>query len=111
MYFASNSAADGKVTPLWLVLMFLIMTCGELMLSPVGLSVTTKLAPRAFASQTMSLWFLAVSAGTGVAAQLVKFYTTSPSAYFFTLGGAAVVLGVALAVAAPAIRKLMSGVE
>ena len=111
MYFASNSAADGKVTPLWLVLMFLIMTAGELMLSPVGLSVTTKLAPKAFASQTMGLWFLASSAGTGVAAQLVKFYTTSPSAYFLTLGGAAVVLGVALAVAAPAIRKLMSGVE
>ncbi|GGM95814.1 putative transporter YclF [Lentzea pudingi] len=111
MYFASNSAADGKVTPLWLVAMFLIMTAGELMLSPVGLSVTTKLAPKAFASQTMSLWFLAVSAGTGVAAQLVKFYTTSPSAYFFTLGGAAIVLGVALAVAAPAIKKLMAGVE
>ncbi|WP_406601645.1 peptide MFS transporter [Lentzea miocenica] len=111
MYFASNSAADGKVTPLWLVLMFLIMTAGELMLSPVGLSVTTKLAPRAFASQTMGLWFLASSAGTGVAAQLVKFYTTSPSAYFLTLGGAAVVLGGGLALAAPAIRKLMSGVE
>ncbi|RDI25555.1 peptide MFS transporter [Lentzea flaviverrucosa] len=111
MYFASNSAADGKVTPLWLVVMFLIMTAGELMLSPVGLSVTTKLAPKAFASQTMGLWFLASSAGTGVAAQLVKFYTTSPSAYFLTLGGAAVVLGVGLAVAAPAIKKLMSGVE
>ncbi|SDH19218.1 proton-dependent oligopeptide transporter, POT family [Lentzea fradiae] len=111
MFFASSSAADGKVTPLWLVLMFLIMTAGELMLSPVGLSATTKLAPKAFASQTMSLWFLATSAGTGVAAQLVKFYTTSPSAYFLTLGGAAVVLGGALAVAAPAIRKLMSGVE
>lgn len=111
MYFASNSAADGKVTPLWLVVMFLIMTAGELMLSPVGLSVTTKLAPRAFASQTMGLWFLASASGSGIAAQLVKFYTSSPSAYFLTLGGAAVVLGVALAVAAPAIRKLMSGVE
>ncbi|GAA3660046.1 peptide MFS transporter [Lentzea roselyniae] len=111
MYFASNSAADGKVTPLWLVVMFLIMTAGELMLSPVGLSVTTKLAPRAFASQTMGLWFLASAAGSGIAAQLVKFYTSSPSAYFMTLGGAAIVLGIALAAAAPVIRKLMSGVE
>ena len=72
---------------------------------------TTKLAPKAFASQTMGLWFLAVSAGTGVAAQLVKFYTTSPSAYFLTLGGAAVVLGIALAVASGPIHKLMADVE
>lgn len=111
MYFASNAAADGKVSPLWLIVMFLIMTCGELLLSPVGLSATTKLAPKAFASQTMGLWFLAVSAGTGVAAQLVKFYTTSPSAYFLTLGGAAVVLGIALAVASGRIHKLMADVE
>ncbi|GLZ33543.1 MFS transporter [Lentzea sp. NBRC 105346] len=111
MYFASNAAADGKVSPLWLVVMFLVMTCGELLLSPVGLSVTTKLAPRAFASQTMGMWFLSSAAGSGIAAQLVKFYTVSPSAYFFTLGGAAVVLGIALAAGAAPIRKLMSGVE
>ncbi|TWP51882.1 peptide MFS transporter [Lentzea tibetensis] len=111
MYFASNSAADGKVTALWLVVMFLLMTAGELMLSPVGLSVTTKLAPRAFASQTMGLWFLASASGSGIAAQLVKFYTSSPSAYFLTLGGAAVVLGAALAASAGPIKKLMSGVE
>ena len=45
------------VSPLWLVLSFLLVVLGELCLSPVGLSVTTKLAPAAFSAQTMSMWF------------------------------------------------------
>ncbi|MFE4977292.1 peptide MFS transporter [Kitasatospora sp. NPDC056651] len=51
------------VSPLWLVSIYLIQTIGELCLSPVGLSVTTKMAPRKYASQMMGVWFLAVTAG------------------------------------------------
>ena len=40
-----------------------IQTVGELCLSPVGLSVTTKMAPAKYASQMMGVWFLAVTAG------------------------------------------------
>jgi POT family proton-dependent oligopeptide transporter len=59
------SIAQGgvKVTALWLVLLFLLQTIAELCLSPVGLSVTTKLAPAKYASQLMGVWFLAVTAG------------------------------------------------
>ncbi|MFJ7910253.1 peptide MFS transporter [Kitasatospora sp. NPDC096204] len=51
------------VSPMWLVSIYLIQTIGELCLSPVGLSVTTKMAPRKYASQMMGVWFLAVTAG------------------------------------------------
>ena len=59
-----NMAGDGtKVSPMWLVSIYMIQTIGELCLSPVGLSVTTKMAPQKYASQMMGVWFLAVTAG------------------------------------------------
>ncbi|MCA1221557.1 peptide MFS transporter [Streptomyces sp. 8L] len=54
------------VSPMWLVGIYLIQTVGELCLSPVGLSVTTKMAPEKYASQMMGVWFLAVTAGDSV---------------------------------------------
>ncbi|MFD7922355.1 peptide MFS transporter [Streptomyces sp. NPDC059740] len=67
MAMASNGTL---VSPMWLVGIFLIQTVGELCLSPVGLSVTTKLAPAKYASQMMGVWFLAVSAGDSVTSML-----------------------------------------
>ncbi|MFI9081445.1 peptide MFS transporter [Streptomyces sioyaensis] len=57
-------ATDGsKVSPMWLVSIYMVQTIGELCLSPVGLSATTKLAPASYAGQMMGVWFLAVTAG------------------------------------------------
>ncbi|MFI9050063.1 peptide MFS transporter [Streptomyces sp. NPDC053427] len=57
-------ASDGtKVSPMWLLSIYMIQTIGELCLSPVGLSVTTKMAPQKYASQMLGVWFLAVTAG------------------------------------------------
>jgi POT family proton-dependent oligopeptide transporter len=57
-------AVDGtRVSPMWLVGIYLVQTVGELCLSPVGLSVTTKMAPAKYGSQMMGVWFLAVTAG------------------------------------------------
>ncbi|MBB4894828.1 POT family proton-dependent oligopeptide transporter [Streptomyces olivoverticillatus] len=57
-------ASDGtKVSPAWLLAIYMIQTMGELSLSPVGLSLTTKMAPQKYASQMMGVWFLAVTAG------------------------------------------------
>ncbi|MFH8370878.1 peptide MFS transporter [Streptomyces sp. NPDC018031] len=57
-------ASDGDtVSPMWLVSIYMVQTIGELCLSPVGLSVTTKMAPAKYASQMMGVWFLAVTAG------------------------------------------------
>ncbi|MFE7118715.1 peptide MFS transporter [Streptomyces sp. NPDC057654] len=55
---------DGsKASPMWLLSVYLVQTMGEMCLSPVGLSVTTKLAPQKYASQMLGVWFLAVTAG------------------------------------------------
>jgi POT family proton-dependent oligopeptide transporter len=57
------ATGDTKVSPMWLVGIYLVQTVGELCLSPVGLSVTTKMAPAKYGSQMMGVWFLAVTAG------------------------------------------------
>jgi POT family proton-dependent oligopeptide transporter len=66
-----------------------VQTLGELCLSPVGIAATTLLAPKAFRSQTMALWFLAPAAGQAITAQVVQATEgASDTAYF---GGLAVV--------------------
>ncbi len=52
-----------KVGPHWLALTYLLTTTGELCLSPVGLSATTKLAPRRFGGRLMGTWFLFTALG------------------------------------------------
>jgi proton-dependent oligopeptide transporter, POT family len=103
---------DSLVNPLWLVLSYLIVVFGELLLSPVGLSATTKLAPSAFSAQTMSLWFLSSAAAQAINAQVVKFYTPeTETVYFGVIGGASIVLGIILFVLAPKIQGYMKGIR
>jgi proton-dependent oligopeptide transporter, POT family len=103
---------DSLVSPMWLVLSYLIVVFGELCISPVGLSATTKLAPAAFSAQTMSLWFLASAAAQALNAQVVKFYSpANEMAYFGVIGGAAIVLSIILFVLSPRIQGLMKGIR
>ncbi|PMC36768.1 MFS transporter [Bacillus sp. UMB0899] len=100
------------VSPLWLVLSYFIVVLGELCLSPVGLSATTKLAPIAFSAQTMSLWFLSSAAAQAINAQIVGFYTPeTENLYFGTIGGAAIVLAIILFLLSPKIQVFMKGVR
>ncbi|HEY0807585.1 MAG TPA: oligopeptide:H+ symporter [Pseudonocardiaceae bacterium] len=99
-------------SPLWLVGSFVIVILGELFVSPVGLSATTKLAPAAFASQMMSLWFLSDAAAQGISAQIVPVFGPSTEvAYFGVVGGITVLLGIVLYFVAPAIARAMRGVR
>ncbi|MGM7723455.1 peptide MFS transporter [Metabacillus sp. Hm71] len=103
---------DALVNPLWLVLSYFIVVLGELCLSPVGLSATTKLAPAAFSAQTMSLWFLSNAAAQAINAQIVRFYTPETEmVYFGTIGGAAIVLSILLFSLSPKIQGFMKGVR
>ncbi|WP_026693407.1 peptide MFS transporter [Peribacillus kribbensis] len=100
------------VNPLWLVLSYFLVVIGELCLSPVGLSATTKLAPAAFSAQTMSLWFLASAAAQALNALVVKFYSPATEmVYFGVIGVASLVLGLILFVLAPKIQDLMKGIR
>ncbi len=107
------SGGSGNTTPLLaLVLILLLFTVAELLLSPVGLSLATKLAPEAFRTQMVALNFLSIALGTALAGTLAKHYDPADEApYFLTIGGVAVVFGVLLAAATPWIRKLMKGVR
>jgi POT family proton-dependent oligopeptide transporter len=53
----------GKMGVIWLVILYLLHTWGELCLSPIGLSLVAKLAPKRFASLLMGVWFLGNAAG------------------------------------------------
>jgi POT family proton-dependent oligopeptide transporter len=65
--------ASGSVTRMgvgWLVLTYLLHSCGELALSPVGLSTVTKLSPHRMVGQMMGIWFMATSLGNLIAGLL-----------------------------------------
>ncbi|KGR75548.1 peptide MFS transporter [Ureibacillus sinduriensis] len=109
---ATISGGSELVSPWWLVLSFFLVVVGELLLSPVGLSATTKLAPAAFAAQTMSLWFLTSAAAQAINAQLVRIYeAVTEITYFGTLGGISIVLGILLLILTPIISRAMRGVN
>jgi POT family proton-dependent oligopeptide transporter len=74
-----------------------VFTVAELLLSPVGLSVTTKLAPEAFHTQMVALFFLSVALGTAIAGQLATLYDPENEVpYFCVLGLIAIGVGVLL---------------
>ena len=95
-----------------LVGVLLVFTVAELLLSPVGLSLSTKLAPEAFHTQMVALFFLSVALGTALSGTLAGLYKASAEAgYFGILGSIAIVLGIVLALAAKPIGRLMGGVR
>ncbi|WP_425832931.1 peptide MFS transporter [Streptomyces fractus] len=113
MMLAQTAASgDAKVTPLWLCSVYLIQTIGELTLSPVGLSLTTKLAPQKYGSQMMGVWFLAVTAGDSVIALLQLIGAPTDTEFWFASQGAlAVLAGVAVFMFRRKVQPLMGGVH
>lgn len=71
MAIAAKLVVEGQsVLPTWLVLTYLLHTMGELCLSPIGLSLVTKLAPRNFSAQMMGFWFMSSAIGNLMAGVL-----------------------------------------
>jgi POT family proton-dependent oligopeptide transporter len=69
MAFGAYVGQDGaiKTSMMWLVIYYLVITCGELCLSPMGLSLVTKLSPKRLVGLMMGGWFLATSIGNKLA--------------------------------------------
>jgi POT family proton-dependent oligopeptide transporter len=116
--FADESA---RVPLVFLMLLYLLHTTGELFLSPVGLSAMTKLAPAAVVSTMMATWFLASSAAQALAAQVAKLtaqetvggQVLDPQAALATyvdvfnqIGWAAIGIGAVMGVFSPLLRRL-----
>lgn len=76
---ASSADSGIKVSPMWLVGAYILHTFGELCLSPIGLSMVTKLAPIKFASLLMGVWFLANAAANWLAGMLSTLYPEAGS--------------------------------
>ncbi|MFI4884691.1 MAG: peptide MFS transporter [Steroidobacterales bacterium] len=116
MYIAALRVLHGnKVSPLWLVAAYLLFSCGELCLSPVGLSSTTKLAPGRFAAQSMGLWFLTLALGSFLAGLLSGNYdahnlATLPALYRELFWWCAIA-GAAMLLLTPPVKRLMAGVR
>ncbi|KRN74436.1 hypothetical protein IV73_GL000355 [Weissella kandleri] len=103
---------EGRVSPLWLLGSWALIIIGEMLISPVGLSVTTKLAPKAYTAQMMSLWFLSSAVGSALNAQFVGMYSPKTEVqYFFTFGIVTVALGILMLFMVKTVVRLMDGVE
>ncbi|MBU6343388.1 MAG: peptide MFS transporter [Bacteroidetes bacterium] len=72
---------DSKVSMFWLIALYVIHTIGELCLSPIGLSLVSKLAPMRFVSLLFGVWFLANSVANKAAGQLSGLYPPSGSEF------------------------------
>lgn len=112
---AAMLTAEGKVSPLWLVGLFFLQTVGELLLSPVGLSTMTKLAPPKLVGLILGIWFLAAAWGNKLAGILGGGFTAADPAaltQFFLQQAAMVgVATLALFLLVPWIKQLMGGVR
>jgi POT family proton-dependent oligopeptide transporter len=114
--------SDGgiRISPLWLIVTYVLHTCGELCLSPVGLSMVTKLAPARFASLAMGAWFFSMFISdlmAGFIAGTVE--KVEKGQLFHLLGGQAdfflmfvvstFAAGIALLAISPVVKRLMAG--
>ncbi|MFD7922672.1 peptide MFS transporter [Streptomyces sp. NPDC059740] len=107
-----DRSGDWQMAAWWLLVSFLLLGLGDILLETTGMSATTKLAPAAFSSQTMALWFLSMAAANGIQAQVVRYFGVIPDRLYFGLNGAAaVVAGLAVVAAGPWLRRRMHPVH
>ena len=110
----AGSVAQGgvKVSPLWLVGAYFIEELGELSLSPVGLSVVTKLAPTRVVGLMMGVWFLSNAAGNKLAGWAAGFISRMPLASLFGATAAAMLTAaLVMFLLIKPVRNLMGGVH
>lgn len=113
LLFTLFAGTEGKSVPILFVFAVLGgFAISELMLSPIGLSATTKLAPNAFRSQMMALYFFSVGIGTSMSGVLSKYYDPSHElAYFGITGLVAIAVGIIVWGVSPWISRHMEGVH
>jgi len=89
--------AQARGSLFWLVCATFIFTVGELYLSPIGLSLVTKVAPKRYVSMLMGMWFLSSFLGNYLSGFLGTFYSVLKGNVFFAmLAALAAVTGVVM---------------
>ena len=113
MLLASLAGGDtGKVSPLWLVACYTLLSVGEMAIAPLGLSLVSALAPRRYVSLTMGIWYAAVCAGMELAGQLGALWASWAHSWYWALvSSLALGSGLVLWRGIPGLRAAMSGAE
>ncbi|MGO9802969.1 MAG: peptide MFS transporter [Steroidobacteraceae bacterium] len=114
MYFASEHVLGGHlVLPTWLIGTYFLHVCGEMCLSPVGLSNMSKLVPPRFVGQAMGMWFLSLALGGNLAGQLTGQYDAghleSLPALFLKIFWYGVIAAAVMLALTPLTRRLLAG--
>jgi POT family proton-dependent oligopeptide transporter len=110
---AMASGPEGlRVSPMWLLSVYLVHTIGELCISPVGLSLVTKLAPLRAVSQLMAIWFTGSALGNFIGGHIAALFETfALPTLFGAIFGTTLLATLALAALIPTIRRLMGTVH
>lgn len=96
------SSAEARLNVMWLLGTTFVLTIGELYLSPIGLSLVTKVSPPRIVSMMMGVWFLSSFFGNYLSGFLGTFYESMPKQAFFTM---LLVLGVAAGIAISLVNR------
>jgi POT family proton-dependent oligopeptide transporter len=108
--FASTLTGGGRVSPMWLVVVYFLQTVGELCLSPVGLSTVTKLSPARMVGLMMGVWFLSISIGSYIAGLATRLFEGNDPAVltraFAIFAGITLLAALVLAILTPLIKKM-----
>ena len=96
----------------WIVLILFVCTIAELIISPVGISLATKLAPKAHRVNMMALYFTSVAMGTVLSGWLAPFYSMETEVPYFTwMGIITIATGILLFLVDKPVQKMMRGVK
>jgi POT family proton-dependent oligopeptide transporter len=109
---SKQSVAEGKAALMWVVAAYFFHTAGELCLSPVGLSMVTKLAPARLVSAMMGVWFLA-NAVANYLAGVIGGYAEKLGEFqlFLAIAFATFAAGMVLLAVAPILKRMMHGAD
>ncbi|HKG23494.1 MAG TPA: MFS transporter, partial [Blastocatellia bacterium] len=99
-----------KVSPFWLILAYAVISLGELMLSPMGLSLVSKVAPMRMRGLMMGGWFVATAIGNKLTMIGVFWERWMQSSFFVVLGTMALIMAVVLILLLKPLKKAMPGV-
>ena len=109
---AANATPENGAGMSWLIVMYFFHTCGELALSPVGLSAMTKLAPAKRVGQMMGIWFVSISLGNLIAGRVAGLIGgMEPSGLFRTVALIVGGTGLVALLLSPLVKRLQGDVE
>ncbi|HLM43701.1 MAG TPA: peptide MFS transporter [Myxococcaceae bacterium] len=109
---ARQSESGSQASLMWVVAAYFFHTAGELCVSPVGLSMVTKLAPARYASLLMGVWFLS-NAAANYSAAIIGTFAKDLGEFqvFLAITVVTAVTGVVLLGLAPVLKRMMHGAD